>query len=312
MSDDDHGVRPSEDQGGANQKPAGKRFPTVGIGTSAGGVHALQTFFESLPNDVDAAFVVVLHLDPSHQSELPNILANRTQMPVTQVSGLTLIEPRHVYVIPPNRQLVVTDDHLAITEFDEPRWQRAPIDIFFRSLAARRRDDFAIVLTGAGADGSLGSKRSRKPGASFWSRNRMRPNTHPCRAAQSRQVSRISFCRCGRSPPDFPSSSKIDHIPCRTLSQKRMGRDAAHSFPPSCSFGARLLELQEAYNSTSHRSENAGPAGDDHGRLPRSPARKSSGGAGAVRRSPHLGDDVLSRYERVRQACGVGHPSPVR
>src|ERR1700733_9557159 len=134
MSDDDHGVRPSEDQGGANQKPAGKRFPTVGIGTSAGGVHALQTFFESLPNDVDAAFVVVLHLDPSHQSELPNILANRTQMPVTQVSGLTLIEPRHVYVIPPNRQLVVTDDHLAITEFDEPRWQRGPVHFFFFSV----------------------------------------------------------------------------------------------------------------------------------------------------------------------------------
>src|SRR3984957_12542494 len=164
MSDDDHGVRPSEDEGGASQKPAGKRFPTVGIGTSAGGVHALQTFFESLSNDVDAAFVVVLHLDPSHQSELPNILANRTQMPVTQVSGLTLIEPRHVYVIPPNRQLVVTDDHLAITEFDEPRWQRAPIDIFFRSLAARRRDDFAIVLTGAGADGSLGIKAVKEAG----------------------------------------------------------------------------------------------------------------------------------------------------
>src|SRR3984957_18966208 len=80
MSDDDHGVRPSEDEGGASQKPAGKRFPTVGIGTSAGGVHALQTFFESLSNDVDAAFVVVLHLDPSHQSELPNILANRRSL----------------------------------------------------------------------------------------------------------------------------------------------------------------------------------------------------------------------------------------
>ena len=104
MNDADHGVRPSDDEGGASHKAPGKRFPTVGIGTSAGGVHALQTFFESLPNDVDAAFVVVLHLDPSHQSELPNILANRTQMPVTQVSGLTPIEPRDLYVIPPNRQ----------------------------------------------------------------------------------------------------------------------------------------------------------------------------------------------------------------
>jgi chemotaxis response regulator CheB len=84
-------------------------------------------FFESLPDDVDAAFVVVVHLDPSRQSELSNILAARTRRPVTQVSGLTPIEPRHVYVIRPNRQLRVTDHHFAITEFDEPRWQRAPL-----------------------------------------------------------------------------------------------------------------------------------------------------------------------------------------
>jgi chemotaxis response regulator CheB len=90
-------------------------------------VHALQMFFESLPDDVDAAFVVVVHLDPSRQSELSNIVAARTRMPVTQVSGLTLIEPRHVYVIRPNRQLRATDHHFAITEFDEPRWQRAPL-----------------------------------------------------------------------------------------------------------------------------------------------------------------------------------------
>src|SRR5271168_3571137 len=109
MNDKDHGVRPSEDQEGASREEVPrKRFPTVGIGTSAGGVHALQTFFESLPDDVDAAFVVIVHLDPGHQSDLPNILAARTRMPVTQVSGLTPIEPRHVYVIPPNRQLRAT------------------------------------------------------------------------------------------------------------------------------------------------------------------------------------------------------------
>ena len=141
-----------------------KRFPTVGIGTSAGGVHALQMFFESMPDDVDAAVVVVVHLDPEHQSELSSILAARTRMPVTQVTGRTPIEPRHVYVIPPNRQLLVTDQHLAIAEFDEPRWQRAPIDLFFRSLAAQRGDDFAIVLSGAGSDGSVGIKAVKEAG----------------------------------------------------------------------------------------------------------------------------------------------------
>src|SRR5574337_1128338 len=141
-----------------------KRFPTVGIGTSAGGVRALQAFFESLSADLDAAFVVIVHLDPAHQSELSNILAARTRMPVTQVGGRVRLEPRHVYVIPPNRQLLVTDQHLAIAEFDEPRWQRAPIDLFFRSLAAQRNDDFAIVLSGAGSDGSIGIKAMKESG----------------------------------------------------------------------------------------------------------------------------------------------------
>jgi two-component system, chemotaxis family, CheB/CheR fusion protein len=149
---------------GAVGAETAKRFPTVGIGTSAGGVHALQMFFESLPDDVDAAFVVVVHLDPGHQSELPNILAARTRMPVAQVSGRVRLESRHVYVIPPNRQLMVTDQHLAIAEFDEPRWQRAPIDLFFRSLAAQRGDDFAIILSGAGSDGSVGIKAVKEAG----------------------------------------------------------------------------------------------------------------------------------------------------
>jgi two-component system CheB/CheR fusion protein len=141
-----------------------KRFPTVGIGTSAGGVHALQLFFESLPEDVEAAFVVVVHLDPGHQSELPSILAARTRMPVAQVTGRVPIEPGHVYVIPPNRQLLVTDAHLGVAEFVEPRWQRAPIDLFFRSLAAQRGDDFAIILSGAGSDGSVGIKAVKEAG----------------------------------------------------------------------------------------------------------------------------------------------------
>jgi two-component system, chemotaxis family, CheB/CheR fusion protein len=149
---------------GEEVAPKRKRFPTVGIGTSAGGVQALQIFFESVPADVHAAFVVVVHLDPSHQSELPSILAMRTRMPVAQVTGRVQLEPGHVYVIPPNRQLLATDHHLALAEFEEPRWQRAPIDLFFRSLAAQHGEDFAIILSGAGSDGSLGIKAVKEAG----------------------------------------------------------------------------------------------------------------------------------------------------
>ncbi|MGO9420864.1 chemotaxis protein CheB [Roseiarcus sp.] len=161
MPGNDHAAA-SPEQGG--EAPA-KRFPTVGIGASAGGVRALQQFFESLPNEVNAAFVVVVHLDPTHDSELPNILSARTRMPVTQVTGLTRLKAGRVYIIPPNRQLLATDQHLALADFDEPRWQRAPIDLFFRSLAAQRGDDFVIVLSGAGSDGALGIKAAKEAGS---------------------------------------------------------------------------------------------------------------------------------------------------
>jgi two-component system CheB/CheR fusion protein len=146
------------------QELSAERFPTVGIGASAGGVRALQEFFESLPETVEAAFVVVVHLDPEHQSELPAILSARTHMPVTQVTGRIKLQPRHVYVIPPNRQLTIVDQHLSIAEFDEPHWRRAPIDLFFRSLAAQKGDDFAVILSGAGSDGALGIKKLKEAG----------------------------------------------------------------------------------------------------------------------------------------------------
>src|SRR5215831_9981869 len=87
----------------SNGEPkAGPTKPTiVTIGASAGGVTALQRFFEVLPEQTGAAFVVVVHLDPDHRSELPQILAGRTRMPVIQVNETQKLEADHVYVIPP-------------------------------------------------------------------------------------------------------------------------------------------------------------------------------------------------------------------
>src|SRR3954469_20476658 len=93
----------------------------VGIGASAGGVHALQLLFEALPEKTGAAFVVVVHLDPDLRSEMPSILAARTRMPVSQVGDPVPLQADHVYVIPPDRRLQITDDEIATAEFDEPR-----------------------------------------------------------------------------------------------------------------------------------------------------------------------------------------------
>ncbi|HUI22003.1 MAG TPA: chemotaxis protein CheB, partial [Methylocella sp.] len=82
----------------------------VGIGASAGGIHALQTFFGTLPDAPGAAFVVVIHLDPRSHSELSSILAARTPMPVVQVQDTEKLEADHVYVIAPDSRLHITEN----------------------------------------------------------------------------------------------------------------------------------------------------------------------------------------------------------
>jgi two-component system, chemotaxis family, CheB/CheR fusion protein len=153
------------DLGGEGNGNATEKAPViVAIGASAGGVQALQSFFSGIPQNTGAAFIVVVHLDPRHRSELSAIVAARTQMPVVQVENTAHLEPNHVYVIPPDRRLQVVDHELSATEFDEPRGQRLPIDFLFRSVAERLGDGFAVILSGAGSDGSLGARAVKEAG----------------------------------------------------------------------------------------------------------------------------------------------------
>src|SRR5882762_2389330 len=112
-----------------SQGGTGKPF-IVAIGASAGGVQALQAFIGALPPTTGAAYVVVVHLDPQRRSELSSILAARTPMPVTQVEGRQKLAADHVYVIPPDRRLQMIDHEVSAVEFDQPRGQRSPIDLF--------------------------------------------------------------------------------------------------------------------------------------------------------------------------------------
>jgi len=138
--------------------------PIVGIGASAGGVKALQAFFETLPPNTGAAFVVIVHLDPDARSELASILSQRTRMPVTQIDDREHLLPNHVYVIAPDRRLHIADHIISAMPFNEPRGHRAPIDLFFRSLAEQHGDGFAVILTGAGGDGAIGVKAIKEAG----------------------------------------------------------------------------------------------------------------------------------------------------
>src|SRR5215207_4916344 len=136
----------------------------VGIGASAGGLKALEAFFEALPGGTGLAYVVITHLHPEHESHMAELLQRHTQMPVRQVDGLIHVEKDHVYVIPPNRRLVMEDSQIDIAGFDEPRGQRAPIDYFFRSLASGHPNSVGIILSGGGTDGAVGVKAIKEEG----------------------------------------------------------------------------------------------------------------------------------------------------
>ncbi|MBV9250795.1 MAG: PAS domain-containing protein [Acetobacteraceae bacterium] len=137
----------------------------VAIGASAGGIKALQAFFDEVPPQTGAAFVVVVHLDPQRRSELPNILATRTHMPVVPVEAQEQLKVDHVYVIPPDRRLQVINHEIRAVPFDEPpSGHRTAIDLFFRSVAERLGDGFAVILSGAGSDGAVGVKAVKEAG----------------------------------------------------------------------------------------------------------------------------------------------------
>ncbi len=145
---------------------AERRTPVVGIGASAGGLQALQRLFQNLPADLGAAYVVIVHLAPDRDSELPAILRRETKMPVIQVADHSRADllPDHIYVIAPDRKLELTDTSVGASSFDQPRGQRAAVDLFFRSLCSAQGDIFAVILSGGGSDGAIGAKAVKEAG----------------------------------------------------------------------------------------------------------------------------------------------------
>jgi two-component system CheB/CheR fusion protein len=144
-------------------------FTIVGIGASAGGLEAIESLLRHLPDKSGLAFVIVQHLDPTHKGMLVELLSRATPMKVLQVKDRLKVEPNHIYVIPPNKDLSILHGVLHLLAPVAPRGQRLPIDFFFRSLAADRGpQSIGVLLSGMGSDGTLGlSAIKEKGGAVF-------------------------------------------------------------------------------------------------------------------------------------------------
>jgi two-component system CheB/CheR fusion protein len=149
-----------EQQGNENQL-----FPIVGIGASAGGLEAFTKLLSHLPTDTGMGFVIIQHLSPNQKSILAEILANTTQMPVVQADNEMVVEPNHVYVIPPNAMLTISGGKLQLSPRPTIRGQVMSVDTFFFSLAKELETKaIGIVLSGGDGDGARGLEAIKEAG----------------------------------------------------------------------------------------------------------------------------------------------------
>jgi two-component system CheB/CheR fusion protein len=137
----------------------------VALGASAGGLEALESFFKQMPADSGLAFVVVQHLSPDYKSLMAELLSKHTAMPIHRVEDGMAIEPNHVYLIPPKKNLTIFHGRLLLTEQDHSRGVNLPIDVFLRSLAEDQGDkSIAVILSGTGSDGMRGIRAIKEHG----------------------------------------------------------------------------------------------------------------------------------------------------
>ena len=142
-------------------------FPIVGIGASAGGLGAFESFFAGMPADSNPgmAFVLVQHLAPNHKSILTDLVRRYTRMQVFEVVDGVEVQPNCAYIIPPGRDMAFLNGTLQLLEPSAPHGQRLPIDFFFRSLAQDQRERaIGIVLSGTGSDGTAGVRAIKGEG----------------------------------------------------------------------------------------------------------------------------------------------------
>src|ERR1035437_8666153 len=142
-----------------NTSNTSESFYIVGIGSSAGGLEAIEKFFQNMPDNTGLAFIVVSHLDPTHVSIMPELIQKHTKMKLFQAEDGMKVKPNQVYVTPPNRDIAILHGIIQLIEPLEAHGFRLPIDFFFKSLSADLGEKaICIILSGMASDGTAGLK----------------------------------------------------------------------------------------------------------------------------------------------------------
>lgn len=199
-----------------------KSFSIVGIGASAGGLEAFAQLLAGLETDTGMAFVLVQHLDPNHESLLTEILAKSTKMPVLEVVDGMIVQPNHIYVLPPKARITLAAGTLKLASRAEGG-SHLPIDEFFTSLANEQRERaIGVILSGTGSDGKKGIEAiSAQGGVTF---------------AQEKTSAKFD------GMPDAAIESGVDHI----LTPQDIAKELAIIAKPAFARTDRLESSEDA------------------------------------------------------------------
>jgi two-component system CheB/CheR fusion protein len=140
-------------------------FPIVGVGASLGGLEAFSRFLSVLPDNTGMAFVLIQHLHRHFPTALPNLLSSKTKMPVLEITNGISIQPNHVYTIPSQYYVSISDHQFNLTHRDKTKGANFAINHFFESLSKVHGDAaIGVVLTGMDSDGAAGLEVLKKRG----------------------------------------------------------------------------------------------------------------------------------------------------
>jgi two-component system chemotaxis response regulator CheB len=149
---------------------AGAKVDAVVMGGSAGGLEAVATLLQALPEPFVPAVLVVLHIPAERPSLLAELFAQRCRLPVREALDKEHLQGGTVYVAPADYHLLVEDRHtLALSREAPVLFSRPSIDVLFESAAEAFGDCLtAIVVSGANEDGARGLAAVREAGGRAW------------------------------------------------------------------------------------------------------------------------------------------------
>ena len=203
----------ADDETGAVVKLEEHGFPIVAIGASAGGLQAFERFFKHMPPDSGAAFVLVPPFDPSHTSLMTELIQRVTKMPVKEAFDQMKVEPDHVYVIPPNKEMSIFVGACNSRSRSGKRFSYAH-SFVLRSLAEDQGErGIGVVLSGTGSDGTPGLRAIRGAGGLISSRTLGTQSMTACQEAPSTAVLRIMCFRSKKWLSNLLHISRVSMLP---------------------------------------------------------------------------------------------------